>query len=104
MNSNYFLRIDEVKTMKSSKIALQNKMIFAFILLLEFFSGTAFASNLPQQIWVIDKPVVIEDLNELEGKSIETFQWNYITYVPARILANKFEISIEYIPASQEIR
>lgn len=103
MNSNYFLRIDEVKTMKSSKIALQNKMIFAFILLLEFFSGTAFASNLPQQTWVIDKPVVIEDLNELEGKSIETFQWNHITYVPARMLANEFEVSIEYIPVSQEI-
>lgn len=92
--------------MRSSARAIVNTMIFALMLFgleMMFFTSTVFAIDLPQRTWVIDKTVIIEDFNELESKSIEAFQWNNITYVPARALSNQFEINIDYMPTSSEI-
>ena len=92
--------------MRPLKRAIQNTLIFTSMLLvfeMLFFMSTAFAINSPQKTWVIDESTIIESFDELEGKSIEAFQWNNITYVPARTLSNQFKISIKYMPTSQEI-
>ena len=103
----YLVQLDRGRaSMGSCKKGIAKTAVLALLAVaveMMFLPSFAFAVDSAQKTWVLDKPRVIEDLNALDNNAGQAFVQNNMTFVPARALADQFEIGIDYRTDSQEM-